>query len=985
MKKIKFFLTFCLFILVPIFVSARNLPRVLISEVYYNPDESHKIQNKEGWFEWIEIINIDDTPVDLNGWKICDSNSCDVLTHSVFLVYPQEKVLILPTSTILNFWPNISSSTKQIVLESPIGGWGLNDNGERITLINQDGEIIDELCYGEARECTNLCPAIPEGYSLERNFLIDGPRCQFFLQSAPNPGTHTFEKYWHKFIFDPLEEVPLDIFSGFLLYGEEDEILSFLPTEHPIPLGCKILVGRTSWKNSHSSELVPYSGVGIKLENLTTHEIYLLSYEISSFSQYLLYSPDNGSSWEIIDDASFFIYFLDSPEILYFGVNLDELSSSLNWKINFISGSVDPYTFKYEIFDQTKEILLKENQPPIPIINYFPKNPVKGVKVKFDASSSTDPDGEIQEFFWEIKRGEEILATSTATTTTFVFSENGQYQIILTVTDNDGTTSSTSTTIKVEPFSFAIITDVHIGRHYREEYEGQDYYLTERLKRVVKWINENKDNVKCGNETCPIKFLAVLGDITENTPLVGFCKVKEILDQLQIPYVPVFGNHDVGTDEEFEREKRWKGQDYFDQVFWSKNSIPCQNASSTKNFELLLNELNFQRDEMNKDYKNFSFSFGGINFIGLDFVSRDHVPVGYGVNPEAVALKEECATSVPTGTTCPQLIKNEQENLNWLKKKLEESKGEPTIIFSHHPFKIDFTQAFTEEEIKSIKAIIENKNVLLDLAGHIHGWELFLGLEKLPGLEKLFFFDANKEYPSVGTTQVLTTEAAMVGSNDENPKGIIRVIKVFGSNEINYNNWETNIDGTEFIAFNPTVDFEYSGEKTGCIFFVAHAFTKKQNYTFIWDFGDGNFGSGKEAHHCYSRPGDYEATLIAKDKNSNFEEKITRKIKIKEEAIYPRIIKIKEKAKEKIELIWSSLGKNATEFGRTMKDWVLIKVKHSPSTPVGAIFVRPEKAKEDIDLNELKADYDLEKRKSILYMPEWPETVERSKILFIPR
>jgi hypothetical protein len=225
----------------------------------------------------------------------------------------------------------------------------------------------------------------------------------------------------------------------------------------------------------------------------------------------------------------------------------------------------------------------------------------------------------------------------------------------------------------------------------------------------------------------------------------------------------------------------------------------------------------------------------------------------------------------------------------------------------------------------------------------------------------------------------------MVGSNDENPKGIIRVVKVFGSNEINYNNWETNIDGTEFVAFNPTIDFEYSGEKTGCIFFVAHAFTKKQSYTFIWDFGDGNSGSGEEAHHCYSRPGDYEAILIAKDKNSNLEEKITRKIKIKEEAIYPRIIRIKEEVKEKIELIWSSLGKNATEFGRTMKDWVLIKVKHSPSTPVGAIFVHPEKAKEDIDLNELIADYDLEKRKSILYMPEWPETIERPKILFIPK
>ena len=114
-------------------------------------------------------------------------------------------------------------------------------------------------------------------------------------------------------------------------------------------------------------------------------------------------------------------------------------------------------------------------------------------------------------------------------------------------------------------------------------------------------------------------------------------KFSKMLDKLDIPYVPVFGNHDVGTDEEYEQCSKWKGQDYFDQVFWSTSSIPCENASSTRNFVLLLNELNFQRDETNKDYKNFSFSFGGINFIGLDFVSREpFMKFGKGVGADAV-------------------------------------------------------------------------------------------------------------------------------------------------------------------------------------------------------------------------------------------------------------------------------------------------------------------------------------------------------------
>jgi hypothetical protein len=110
-----------------------------------------------------------------------------------------------------------------------------------------------------------------------------------------------------------------------------------------------------------------------------------------------------------------------------------------------------------------------------------------------------------------------------------------------------------------------------------------------------------------------------------------------------------------------------------------------------------------------------------------------------------------------------------------------------------------------------------------------------------------------------------------------------------------------------------------------------------------------------------------------------------KKVEIREGIIIPKIIKIGENLKEKIEMISLELNEKVTELGRTMRDLVWVKVKHSPSIPVGAIFVHPEKAKKNIDLNELIADYDLEKRKSILYMPEWPETIERSKILFIPK
>lgn len=125
--------------------------------------------------------------------------------------------------------------------------------------------------------------------------------------------------------------------------------------------------------------------------------------------------------------------------------------------------------------------------------------------------------------------------------------------------------------------------------------------------------------------------------------------------------------------------------------------------------------------------------------------------------------------------------------------------------------------------------------------------------------------------------------------------------------------------------------------------------------------------------------------LITWDDATGEEEKIARKIKIKEEAIIPWLINIAEEMKEKLELVSTTLETNLTEFGRTMRDWVLVKVKHSPSTPVGLINVHFEKAAGDIDLSQLIADMDQNRKKSVLYMPECPEVIEQEKVLFIPK
>lgn len=637
-----------------------------------------------------------------------------------------------------------------------------------------------------------------------------------------------------------------------------------------------------------------------------------------------------------------------------------------------------------------------ENKPPIPIINFSPKNPVKGIEVKFDSSSSTDPDGEIVNFEWQIKNAStsEILATSTATTTSFVFQENGEYEIVLIATDNDGATSSTSTILKVEPFSFAIITDLHIGRGY-DDYdssgfddsdEGEDYYLTERLKNVVQWIIDNRNNIDCGDTKCPIKFLAVLGDITDSAEKSEFLKAKKILNRLNdygIPYVPVFGNHDVWPYTDFSEADSAKGEDYFEEIFWNEN------ATNTK---LMKEILNWQRDEVNKKFKNFIFNYGGINFIGLDFNSREKEKLG-GAKSDGIL---------------------HEETINWLKEKLDQLRGkEKVVIFSHHPFTEEGARKvlktlplipfpgtnFNKKETEILKNILmnyenlyEGQQIFVHFGGHVHGYEEFAG--ELGNIPHLIFpgvsFNADYEYPKIGEMSVLTTEALMVGSNFKEPRGIIRIMKIKNSEEIKYNEFEINVEGAEhkeFVGLNPRFEFEYSGERLGCVFFKADVFTEKKIVSFDWSLGDGEKGKGSSEFHCYSQPGVYTVELTVRDENGN-QETITKKIKIPKIAIWPKIVQVPQILKEKLDFISTVFNKDVTQFGRTKKDTIFIKTKpKSPSIPIGLITIHFEKASEDIDLSDLIAETNLDIKKTILHSSKFfnNNIIERSKVLFVPK
>jgi hypothetical protein len=80
-------------------------------------------------------------------------------------------------------------------------------------------------------------------------------------------------------------------------------------------------------------------------------------------------------------------------------------------------------------------------------------------------------------------------------------------------------------------FSIAMIADPHIGG-------GGEH--SERLVQVVQWLNEHQ-------ESRSIDLVFVLGDIGWSE---GLAESKELLDGLNIPYIPVIGDNEVHFGEE---------------------------------------------------------------------------------------------------------------------------------------------------------------------------------------------------------------------------------------------------------------------------------------------------------------------------------------------------------------------------------------------------------------------------------------------------
>jgi len=322
-----------------------------------------------------------------------------------------------------------------------------------------------------------------------------------------------------------------------------------------------------------------------------------------------------------------------------------------------------------------------------------------------------------------------------------------------------------------EEWTFAIITDLHIGFYYtdydtagfEDSGPGQDYWLTDRLKGIVEWINTNK-------EAYNIHFVVVLGDIADTAEYSEFLKAREILNALNdpngdgdisdgIPYIPVIGNHDIwpytekGTPFYYHLRPKDQvapsslGDIYFNEIFWKQNAENLQKINELfGDWRRQYADLHILQDTGQAAIlQNYAFTYKGIKFIALDFVERDPDSGG------------------------PVLF---SETLRWLSENLREK--EPTILLSHHPIyygESRFLDGFSSaQEAEIISSLIkgDGSDIIANFAGHNH-----FNLECTAEL--------NEAGVKVVTTEAICRESTWWGSKYLGKTGSnIRIVRMRG-------------------------------------------------------------------------------------------------------------------------------------------------------------------------------------------------------------
>ena len=126
------------------------------------------------------------------------------------------------------------------------------------------------------------------------------------------------------------------------------------------------------------------------------------------------------------------------------------------WNVSAIVTNVNGTDMQVWVWNVT----LRENQPPVANFTYSPANPIVAQTITFNASNSTDPDGNITKCEWNF--GDENITNTTEPIINHTYASAGTFTVNLTVTDNEGATNAPSRAITV---SEGLVFDTGTGTY----------------------------------------------------------------------------------------------------------------------------------------------------------------------------------------------------------------------------------------------------------------------------------------------------------------------------------------------------------------------------------------------------------------------------------------------------------------------------------------------------------------------------------------
>ncbi len=131
---------------------ASHDPRLVISEVHPSVVASESFTDSN---EWVEIHNLEQYPVSLEGWTIEDSQAIARLPD--FEIEPGGAVLVVGSNADVA----VPAGRSLVILESANIGTGLRNTGDRVALVNPFGVRYDAVSWGSVRTPRAIDPPNP--------------------------------------------------------------------------------------------------------------------------------------------------------------------------------------------------------------------------------------------------------------------------------------------------------------------------------------------------------------------------------------------------------------------------------------------------------------------------------------------------------------------------------------------------------------------------------------------------------------------------------------------------------------------------------------------------------------------------------------------------------------------------------------------------------------------------------------------------------